>query len=69
MAARIIAFPRGISETSAGQGLPSNCETGMESMASAVGSGCVRGATLMIGLEAAAGLGLYALWQLLQLLH
>jgi len=82
MAARIIAFPNAvallrakagglgrISETSAGQGLPSNCETDMESMASAVGLGCIRGTTLMLAFETAAGLGLYAGWQLLRLLH
>jgi hypothetical protein len=83
MAARILAFPnpgtlpravdggrfRNISGTSAGQGLPSNCATDMESRANAEGLGCIRGTTLMLVAEALGGLGIYAVWHLLRLLH
>ena len=45
----------------------SKSETTMESRARAAGLGCVRGTAVALTCEAAAALGIYAIWQLLRL--
>ena len=56
-----------ISRTSARKGLPFKSEMTMESRASEMGLGCVRGTTLAIGFEAVTVLCVYALWHLVRL--
>ena len=56
------------SGTSVGKAASSKSETEMESWAIAAGLGCVRGTTLALTCEAAAAVGMYAIWQLLRLL-
>ena len=57
------------SRTSAVKGLLFKSETTMESRASEMGLGCVRGTTLALTFEAAVALGIYALWHLVRLFH
>jgi len=61
-----------IPETSAAMAAPSKDETEMDSRAiaaSAAGLGCVRGTSLALMCEAVAVLSIYAIWQLVHLLH
>jgi len=67
----VIEFSRfcDISSTSTAKGLPFKSETTMESRASEMGLGCVRGTTLAIGFEAATAICIYAVWHLIRLFH
>ena len=58
-----------ISSTSAAKGLPFKSEMTMESRASEMGLGCVRGTTIAIGFEAATALFIYTVWHLVRLFH
>ncbi len=58
-----------ISRTAACKGLPFKSEITMESRASEIGLGCVRGTTLAIGFEAATALCIYLVWHLVRLFH
>ena len=58
-----------ISRTSAVKGLPSKSGMTMESRASEMGLGCVRGTSLALAFEAAMALGIYVIWQLFRLFH
>lgn len=58
-----------ISSTTAAKGLPSKSEMTMESRASEMGLGCVRGTTLALGFEALTAICIYAVWHLVRLFH
>ena len=62
--------------TATGHTARSNCAIGVElpamdtaSKASAAGLGCVRGTTLALAVEAAAGAMVYAMWVAIHLAH
>jgi len=57
------------SRTSAVNGLPFKSETTMESRASEMGLGCVRGTSLALAFEAVTAIGIYAIWHLVRLFH
>lgn len=57
----------GISRTSPGKRLTSNCEIKMGTSASEMGLGCVRGTTLALAFELAAVLAFYLIWRLCHL--
>ena len=81
MAGRVLSFPRTASvsrtldigpfcdssTTSTRESLASRSGTTMESRASAMGLGCVRGTTLALSFEVAAGLVIYVAWRLIHL--
>jgi hypothetical protein len=83
MAGRVLSFSRTaplplglengpfcvISRTTSRKPVPSNSETEMESRASAVGLGCVRGTAFALTLEAGVGLIVYAIWLFLHVVH
>ena len=83
MTARVLSFPRAapfrsaveissfckISRTSATKPIPSKNDMEMAARASAVGLGCIRGAVVALTFEAAAGLVIYVVWQVLHLLR